>query len=96
MNIFRGYFGPTGLDYSIGRTNMGGCDFSPRAYTYLDTPNDTAMDTFALQVEDTDFKVSASRKIKILMLGTSAGNSKMETHNNCRVVHQVRLLVWLI
>ena len=56
MNDSRGYFGDTGLDYSIGRTNIGGCDFSPRPYTYLDTPNDTAMETFALQVEDFDFK----------------------------------------
>ena len=52
----RGYFTDSGLDYSIGRTNIGGCDFSPRPYTYLDTPNDTAMETFALQVEDFDFK----------------------------------------
>ena len=58
----RGYFTDSGLDYSIGRTNIGGCDFSPRPYTYLDTPNDTAMETFALQVEDFDFK---ARKMKV-------------------------------
>ena len=29
-----------------------------RPYTYLDTPDDTAMETFSLQVEDLDYKVS--------------------------------------
>ena len=62
---FRGYFTDSGLDYSIGRTNIGGCDFSPRPYTYLDTPNDTAMETFALQVEDFDFKASKSHLVDL-------------------------------
>ena len=28
--IIEAYYGPKNLDYSIGRTNMGGCDFSIR------------------------------------------------------------------
>ena len=51
-NIMASYFDPTGLDYSIGRVNMGGCDFSTRPYTYVDTPGDVALDTFELQEED--------------------------------------------
>ena len=39
---------------------MGGCDFSPRAYTYLDTPGDLTLETFALQEEDTVYKVSGT------------------------------------
>ena len=32
--IIESYYDPKGLDYSIGRINMGGCDFSVRKYTY--------------------------------------------------------------
>ena len=46
------YFDDSGLDYSIGRVNMGGCDFSTRPYTYVDTPGDIALETFELQEED--------------------------------------------
>jgi glucosylceramidase len=28
--LIEAYYDPTGLDYSIGRVNMGGCDFSTR------------------------------------------------------------------
>ena len=50
--ILASYFDPSGLDYSIGRVNMGGCDFSTRTYTYVDTPGDVALETFELQEED--------------------------------------------
>jgi glucosylceramidase len=46
-----------GLNYNLGRTNMGGCDFSVRPYSYLDTPGDVSMETFALQEEDTIYKI---------------------------------------
>lgn len=36
---------------------MGGCDFSPRPYTYVDTPGDVDLNTFTLQEEDLDYKV---------------------------------------
>ena len=52
MNLMASYFDPTGLDYSTGRVNMGGCDFSTRPYTYVDTPGDVDLDTFELQEED--------------------------------------------
>ena len=41
----------------MGRVNIGGCDFSERKYTYVDTPGDVDLDTFELQVEDLDYKV---------------------------------------
>ena len=50
--ILASYFDPSGLDYSIGRVNMGGCDFSTRPYTYVDTPGDVTLETFELQEED--------------------------------------------
>ena len=51
-NLMASYFDPTGLDYSTGRVNMGGCDFSTRPYTHVDTPGDVDLDTFELQEED--------------------------------------------
>ena len=60
LKIVSAYYGPNGLDYSIGRVNMGGCDFSVRPYTYADTEGDFNLDTFALQEEDLIHKVSHS------------------------------------
>ena len=57
-NIIESYYDPKGLDYSIGRINMGGCDFSVRKYTYADTEGDVELETFALQDEDNLHKVS--------------------------------------
>ena len=57
MKIISAYYGPNGLDYSLGRVNMGGCDFSIRPYTYADTEGDVNLDTFALQDEDVIHKV---------------------------------------
>merc|ERR1711963_1313466 len=50
--IIEAYYEPKNLDYSLGRTNLGGCDFSTRPYTYVDTEGDVNLETFALQDED--------------------------------------------
>lgn len=55
--IIQSYYGPTGLDYNIGRVNMGGCDFSTRPYTYADQEGDVDLDTFELAEEDTQYKI---------------------------------------
>ncbi len=55
--IIQAYYAPEGLDYTIGRLNMGGCDFSTRKYSYVDTPGDVALDSFALQDEDLLHKI---------------------------------------
>ena len=41
----------------MGRINMGGCDFSPRGYTYADIEDDMLLEHFSLQEEDIKFKV---------------------------------------
>lgn len=56
------YFSPSGLEYNIGRVNMGGCDFSWRTYTYADAEGDVELSTFALQPEDTDYKVGGDEE----------------------------------
>ena len=54
--LIRSYYGREGLDYNLGRINMGGCDFSTRPYTYCDveSPN---LEHFELQEEDLLYKV---------------------------------------
>ena len=58
LSLIKSYYDPKGLDYSVGRLNMGGCDFSTRPYTYADTEGDVELETFALQEEDLIHKVS--------------------------------------
>ncbi|KAK3871273.1 hypothetical protein Pcinc_023572 [Petrolisthes cinctipes] len=56
-NLLSSYFSPTGLEYNLGRLNMGGCDFSTRTYTYVETEGDVELTTFALQPEDLNYKI---------------------------------------
>ena len=60
--LIRSYYGRTGLDYNLGRINMGGCDFSTRPYTYCDveSPN---LEHFELQEEDILYKVFTINKL---------------------------------
>lgn len=60
--IIKSYYSKSGLDYHTGRINMGGCDFSPRPYTYVDTPGDVDLNTFTLQEEDLDYKIPLIKK----------------------------------
>eukprot|EP00095_Tigriopus_kingsejongensis_P004043 maker-scaffold5_size1054832-snap-gene-5.13 protein:Tk04043 transcript:maker-scaffold5_size1054832-snap-gene-5.13-mRNA-1 annotation:"hypothetical protein LOTGIDRAFT_158016" len=55
--FIRSYYSKSGLNYGTGRINIGSCDFSPRPYTYADTPGDVELSSFALQEEDLDFKI---------------------------------------
>lgn len=51
------YYGPNGIGFTVGRVPIGGCDFSPRPYTYNDHPGDVNLTKFSLQVEDHKYKV---------------------------------------
>ena len=53
----RSYYTTDGLEYTMGRTNIGGCDFSWRPYTYDDVEGDVALEHWQLQPEDMNFKV---------------------------------------
>ena len=59
-HLSRSYYADNGLDYNIGRVNMGGCDFSTRPYSYDDIEEDSKLEHFALTVEDTLYKVRLS------------------------------------
>ncbi len=43
------YFGPTGADYSICRTQIGASDFSAGLYSYDDQAGDNALNNFSVQ-----------------------------------------------
>ncbi|KAI3415484.1 hypothetical protein GPALN_005087 [Globodera pallida] len=52
------YFGrEAGIGYSLCRVPMGGADFSVRAYSYAETPNDFELKKFALAKEDLEWKI---------------------------------------
>lgn len=55
--LIKDYFAKDGIEYSIARVPIGGTDFSTRAYTYDDHPNDDSLSKFALQHEDLQYKV---------------------------------------
>lgn len=55
--LLRSYYADNGLDYNIGRLNMGGCDFSVKGYTYADVPGDDSLSHFNLTVDDLVYKI---------------------------------------
>ena len=57
QNLMEAYFAPTGLEYSIARTTIGGSDFSDRPYTLCDTTADDDLRGFNLTQEDYEYKI---------------------------------------
>ncbi|KAJ8924253.1 hypothetical protein NQ315_007045 [Exocentrus adspersus] len=55
--LMESYFGKSGVEYSLCRVPIGGTDFSTRGYSYDDVENDTALEHFALQEDDFDYKI---------------------------------------
>ena len=57
------YFGPNGIEYSVGRIPMGSCDFSVESYSFDDVPGDYNLTHFDDGVErDTAQRVSVRGK----------------------------------
>ena len=84
--ILETYFSrDTGNGYSMIRTNMGGCDFSVRNYTYAETPGDFGLVDFELAVEDTEFKIPILKRIYEF----AGGSDKVKLY---RVVFQESLI----
>ncbi|KAK6051091.1 hypothetical protein COOONC_11403, partial [Cooperia oncophora] len=55
--ILEGYYGSSGLQYTIGRVPIASTDFSTHEYSYADTPNDFSLKNFSLTIEDWEYKV---------------------------------------
>ncbi|XP_063240884.1 putative glucosylceramidase 4 [Bacillus rossius redtenbacheri] len=69
-NLLRSYFGEDGIGYTFLRVPMGGCDFSPRNYEYMDDhPGDTELKNFNLT--DEDFLYKAPRALSHAWRGTT-------------------------
>ena len=62
--FFQSYFSKEGIEYNLVRTNIAGCDFSAREYTYADQPGDFDLATFALAAEDTELKIPMLKRIQ--------------------------------
>ncbi|MDF2614659.1 MAG: srfJ [Clostridia bacterium] len=49
--ILESYFSPNGLNYNIGRTHIGSCDFSFGQFSYCDKEGDFSLDTFDISCD---------------------------------------------
>jgi glucosylceramidase len=58
----RAYFAPEGIGYSVGRIPIAGSDCSTRPYSYDDNEGDVALDLWALEPEDYDYKFPYLKK----------------------------------
>jgi glucosylceramidase len=57
----------SGSEYNVGRIPMASCDFSPRVYSYDDTPGDLDLKDFKLQDEDFKYKVWIGKDAGIVL-----------------------------
>jgi len=65
--LLNDYFGPDGLQYTLGRVPIGGSDFSTRPYSYDDTDSpDLELSHWALTSEDLDYKIPVIMRAKDL------------------------------
>ncbi|CAH0546585.1 unnamed protein product [Brassicogethes aeneus] len=61
--LLKSYFGETGIQYNLCRVPIGGTDFSTKFYTYDDNQKgDVKLEHFALDEEDTIFKIPFIKK----------------------------------
>jgi len=63
QQLLKSYFSSNGIEYNMIRVPIASCDYSTREYTYLDTPNDYNLSTFALAKEDLMYKIPLLKSI---------------------------------
>ncbi|XP_061173472.1 lysosomal acid glucosylceramidase-like [Saccostrea echinata] len=56
-HVIDSYYGPMGIEYSVGRVPIGSCDFSTHPYSYDDTDGDFNLTKFQLAEEDITLKI---------------------------------------
>lgn len=98
MSLLEDYFGPSGLDYNMGRVPISGTDMSSRAYSYDDLPpgeEDFELKKFRLQEEDLLFKIpliklvnnmKANRHLEELKLIAASWSAPAWMKSNLRLV----------
>nr|XP_034325067.1 lysosomal acid glucosylceramidase [Crassostrea gigas] len=55
--VIDSYYGPQGIEYSVGRVPIGSCDFSTHPYSYDDVDGDFNLTKFQLAKEDLTLKI---------------------------------------
>ncbi|CAD5225608.1 unnamed protein product [Bursaphelenchus okinawaensis] len=78
--LLRQYYGPDGIEYSIGRVPIGSCDFSEGNWSYSETPDDYMLEHFGT---DQDYKLTR----------TATRNSSSDSRN--QVVWFIMVSSWL-
>ncbi len=80
-NLIKDYYSANGIEYSMGRIPIAGCDFSPRSYSYDDQKDDFDLKSFKLQKEDIEYKVF----IYLLLINYQNSNPISDSiHKNSR------------
>uniref|UniRef100_A0A914VEJ8 Glucosylceramidase n=1 Tax=Plectus sambesii TaxID=2011161 RepID=A0A914VEJ8_9BILA len=67
--LMQSYYGPNGLQYSLGRVPMASCDFSTHEYSYDDFTGDFALQNFSLTMEDYQYKIPYIKRAMALTGG---------------------------
>uniref|UniRef100_A0A914VCT6 Glucosylceramidase n=2 Tax=Plectus sambesii TaxID=2011161 RepID=A0A914VCT6_9BILA len=67
--LMQSYYGPNGIQYSMGRTPMASCDFSTHEYSYDDYSGDFALQNFSLTTEDYQYKIPYIKRAMALTGG---------------------------
>lgn len=61
-NLLKTMFSEQGVEFTIIRVPIAGCDFSKRVYTYDDIPGDIKLKHFRLTDEDYNYKIPVIKK----------------------------------
>ena len=60
--VMDAYFGPDGIEYTVGRIPMDSCDFGVEQYSFAEVPGDYDLSYFDTDVEkDAEQRVRAQR-----------------------------------
>ncbi len=86
------YFGSHGIEYTVGRIPIAGCDFSTYAYSYCDVPNDDNLTHFNLTKEDMLYKVCLTN---IFLFNTKTLFKVIFSFINCNTFFRSLISNWL-
>ncbi|XP_054158414.1 putative glucosylceramidase 3 [Oppia nitens] len=85
------YFSKDGIEYSVNRVPIAGCDYSARGYEYDDKGEDKTLANWKLEREDYDYKIPYIKRAKelatheIRLFGSPwSAPSWMKTNNDIR------------
>mmetsp|Transcript_38666 Transcript_38666/g.61275 ORF Transcript_38666/g.61275 Transcript_38666/m.61275 type:complete len:529 (-) Transcript_38666:63-1649(-) len=71
QQIINSYYADDGIQYTVGRLPMAGCDFSTYPYSYCDTDGDFNLTTFSVDVDLTT-------KLPLTWMAQNASSSKIQ------------------